>query len=199
MLERDAFVGESCLAGQPVHSATATAVEDSTLVRLGKDAMIRGLHEEPVFAEQFWPICWLTRYAFQEALVDHIINSSEKRLARVLLSLAHSKDKGKPEAVLPKLSHETFAAMVGTTRSRVSFFMNRFRNLGYIDYHGHTARCVCAAPSSMSSSTTAAHRIGESLPREPRHAACQIICSPVSNSDQTTHCIFKQTVFLSKL
>jgi CRP/FNR family cyclic AMP-dependent transcriptional regulator len=138
MLERDAFVGESCLAGQPVHSATATAVEDSTLVRLGKDAMIRGLHEEPAFAEQFLSYLLAHTIRFQEALVDHIINSSEKRLARVLLSLAHSKDKGKPEAVLPKLSHETFAAMVGTTRSRVSFFMNRFRNLGYIDYHGHS-------------------------------------------------------------
>jgi CRP/FNR family cyclic AMP-dependent transcriptional regulator len=134
ILEPGAFVGESCLAGQPVRTATATALKDSTLVRLSKDAIIRVLHEEPAFAEQF--VSYLAAYTMriQEDLVDQLFNSSEKRLARVLLSLAHLENDDKPEAVILKLSAETFSQMIGTTRSRVSFFMNRFRKLGYIDY-----------------------------------------------------------------
>ena len=137
ILERGGFLGESCLAGQPVRTATATALEDSTLLRLDKDAMIRALHEEPMFAELFMSYLLARTRRIQEDVVDQLFNSSEKRLARVLLSLAHFENDGQQETDIPKLSHETFAAMIGTTRSRVSFFMNKFRKLGYIDYHGY--------------------------------------------------------------
>ncbi len=120
-----------------MRTATATALEDSTLVRLDKDEMICVLHEEPAFAEQFLSYQLAYTMRIQEDLVDQLFNPSEKRLARVLLSLAHFENDGKPERVIPKLSHETFAAMIGTTRSRVSFFMHKFRKLGYIDYHGY--------------------------------------------------------------
>lgn len=137
ILEPGAFVGESCLAEQPVRAVTATALEDSTLLRLDKEAMIRVLHEELAFAELFMSYLLTRTRRIQEDVVDQLFNPCEKRLARVLLSLAHVENDGKSEAVLPKHSAETFAAMIGTTRSRVSFFMNRFRKLGYIDYHGY--------------------------------------------------------------
>jgi CRP-like cAMP-binding protein len=133
ILEPGAFLGESCLAGQPV--CTATALEASTLMRLDKDAMIRGLHEESAFAEQFLSYLLAHTMRLQEDVVDQLFNPSEKRLARALLLLAHVEDDGKQKAVISKLSAETFSRMIGTTRSRVSFFMNRFRKLGYIDYH----------------------------------------------------------------
>jgi CRP/FNR family cyclic AMP-dependent transcriptional regulator len=136
ILERGAFFGESCLAGQLIRTATATAVEDSTIVRIDKDAMIRVLHEEPTFAELFMTYLLEHTIRIQEDLVDQLFNSSEKRLARVLLLLAHFGKEGKPETVIAKISQETLAEMVGTTRSRVSFFMNKFRKLGFIDYNG---------------------------------------------------------------
>ena len=134
MLERGAFFGESCLAGQTVRTATATAVEDSRLVRIDKEAMIRVLHDEPTFSELFLAYLLSRNIRIQEDLVDQLFNSSEKRLARVLLLLAHFGKEGKPEAVIPKISQETLAEMIGTTRSRVSFFMNRFRKMGFIHY-----------------------------------------------------------------
>jgi len=136
ILERGAFFGESCLAGQVIRTATATAVEDSTIVRIDKDAMIRVLHEEPTFAELFMAYLLAHTIRIEEDLVDQLFNSSEKRLARVLLLLAHFGKEGKPEPVIAKLSQETLAEMIGTTRSRVSFFMNKFRKLGFIDYNG---------------------------------------------------------------
>jgi CRP/FNR family transcriptional regulator, cyclic AMP receptor protein len=137
ILERGAFVGESCLAGQPVRTATATTVEDSTIVRIDKSAMIRVLHEEPKFAEAFMSYLLAHSIRIQEDLVDQLFNSSEKRLARILLLLAHFGKESKPEPVIAKISQETLAEMIGTTRSRVSFFMNKFRKLGFIDYnHG---------------------------------------------------------------
>jgi CRP/FNR family transcriptional regulator, cyclic AMP receptor protein len=136
ILERGAFLGESCLAGQAVRTATATAVEDSTIVRIDKDAMIRVLHEEPTFAELFMAYLLAHTIRIQEDLVDQLFNSSEKRLARVLLLLAHFGKEGKPETVITKISQETLAEMIGTTRSRVSFFMNKFRKLGFIEYNG---------------------------------------------------------------
>lgn len=134
ILDRGAFVGESCLAGQQVQSATATTLEDSSLVRIDKDAMIHLLREESAFAEFF--MAYLLRHAVrvQEDLTDHLFNNSEKRLARVLLLLARFGKEGKPEPVIAKINQETLAEMVGTTRSRVSFFMNKFRKLGYIEY-----------------------------------------------------------------
>ena len=136
VLERGSFFGESCLAGQTVRSATATVLEDSSLVRIDKDAMIRVLHEEPAFAELFIAYLLAHTLRVEEDLVDHLFNSSEMRLARVLLLMAHFGKEGKPETVIAKISQETLAEMIGTTRSRVSFFMNKFRKLGFIDYNG---------------------------------------------------------------
>ena len=136
ILERGAFFGESCLAGQVIRTATATAVEDSSIVRIDKEAMIRVLHEEPAFAELFMAYLLAHTIRIEEDLVDQLFNSSEKRLARVLLLLAHFGKEGKPETVIAKISQETLAEMIGTTRSRVSFFMNKFRKLGFINYNG---------------------------------------------------------------
>jgi CRP/FNR family transcriptional regulator, cyclic AMP receptor protein len=136
ILEPGAFFGQSCLAGQGIRAATATAVEDSNIVRIDKDAMVRVLHEEPVFAELFMAYLLAHTIRVEEDLVDQLFNSSEKRLARVLLLLAHFGKEGKPETVITKISQETLAEMIGTTRSRVSYFMNKFRKLGFIDYNG---------------------------------------------------------------
>jgi len=136
ILERGSFLGESCLAGQTVRTATATALEDSSIVRIDKGAMIRVLHEEPTFAELFMSYLLAHSIRIQADLVDQLFNSSEKRLARVLLLMAHFGKEGKPEPVIAKVSQEMLAEMIGTTRSRVSFFMNKFRKLGFLDYNG---------------------------------------------------------------
>jgi CRP-like cAMP-binding protein len=137
VLERAGFFGEGCLlAGQPVRIVTATSMEDSTIVRIEKDAMIRVLHEEPTFSELFMSHLLSRNIRIEEDLVDQLFNSSEKRLARILLLLAHYGEKNKTERIMPKISQETLAEMVGTTRSRVSFFLTKFRKLGMIDYSG---------------------------------------------------------------
>ena len=136
VLEKGSFFGEGCLAGQLVCMATATAAEDSTLVRIEKAAMIRALHDEPDFSELFLAHLLARNIRIQEDLVDHLFNTSEKRLARVLLLMAHFGKEGKPEPVVPKVSQEMLAEMIGTTRSRVSFFLNKFRKLGFIGYNG---------------------------------------------------------------
>ena len=136
ILERGAFFGESCIAGQAVRTATATAVEESDIVRIDKEAMIRVLHETPAFAELFMAYLLARSIRIEEDLVDQLFNSSEKRLARALLLLAHFGKEGQPQTVIAKISQETLAEMIGTTRSRVSFFMNKFRKLGFIDYNG---------------------------------------------------------------
>ena len=116
--------------------ATATTLEDSTIVCISKATMINVLHDEPAFSELFLAHLLARNIRTQEDLVDQLFNSSEKRLARVLLLMAHFGKEGKPEAVIAKVSQEMLAEMVGTTRSRVSFFMNKFRKLGFIDYDG---------------------------------------------------------------
>jgi CRP/FNR family transcriptional regulator, cyclic AMP receptor protein len=136
MLEPGAFFGEGCLAGQLVCMATATAAETSTLIRIDKQAMIRVLHDEPTFSGLFLGYVLSRNIRIQEDLVDQLFNSSEKRLARVLLLLAHFGKEGKSDAIIPKISQETLAEMIGTTRSRVSFFMNKFRKLGFVYYNG---------------------------------------------------------------
>ena len=136
ILEKGSFFGEGCLAGQLVCMATAITAEDATLVRIEKTAMIRVLHDEPAFSELFLAYLLSRNIRIQEDLVDHLFNSSEKRLARVLLLMAHFGKEGKPEPVVPKVSQEMLAEMIGTTRSRVSFFMNKFRKLGFIYYNG---------------------------------------------------------------
>ena len=132
MLERGDFLGEGCLAEQRVCIATATSLEDSTIVRIEKTAMIRVLHDEPAFAELFTSYLLARNIRIQEDLVEQLFNSSEKRLARVLLLLAHFGKEGKPEPVIPKISQKTLAEMIGTTRSRVRFFMTKFKKLGFI-------------------------------------------------------------------
>ena len=136
ILDAGEFFGEGCLIGQPLRLATATAMAESAVMRLGKVEMTRILHEEPTFAEMFTAHL-LTRNSRVEAdLVDQLFNSSEKRLARTLLLLANFGKEGRPEPITTKISQETLADMVGTTRPRVSFFMNKFRKLGFIEYNG---------------------------------------------------------------
>jgi len=130
------FLGEGCLAGRPVCLATATAMSDCLVVRLEKAATIQVLHDEPAFSELFLAHMLSRNMRIEEDLVDQLFNSSEKRLARVLLLMAHFGKEGKPEPVIAKISQETLAEMIGTTRSRVSFFMNKFRKLGFIEYSG---------------------------------------------------------------
>jgi CRP/FNR family transcriptional regulator, cyclic AMP receptor protein len=136
LLGGDDFFGEGCLAGQSKRMATATAIEDSVIVRLGKKMMVGLLHTEAKFSELFTSYLLSRNVRIEEDLVDQLFNSSEKRLARILLLLAHFGKEGKSEPVIPKISQETLAGMVGTTRSRVSHFMNKFRKLGFVEYNG---------------------------------------------------------------
>ncbi|MGD0213093.1 MAG: Crp/Fnr family transcriptional regulator [Terriglobales bacterium] len=128
------FFGEGSLAGQAFRMGSATAMTDCELLRIDKKAMMEALHREHEFSDIFVAYLLARNIRYEEDLVDQLFNSSEKRLARVLLLLAHFGKEGVPETVIPKISQETLADMIGTTRSRVSFFMNRFRKLGFIDY-----------------------------------------------------------------
>ena len=136
MLKPGDFVGEGALAGQPVRIATATAVGPVTMLVIGLKEMIRVLHVEHEFSDRFISYMVERNIRIEEDLIDQLFNSSEKRLARTLLLLARYGDREKPQFVLPKISQETLAEMVGTTRSRVNFFMNKFKKLGFIDYDG---------------------------------------------------------------
>ena len=136
VLERGSFFGEGCLAGQPLRMSTASAMQASNVVRVDKSTMVRVLHQEPEFAELFTAYLLSRNVRIEEDLVDQLFNSSEKRLARILLLLAHFGKEPRPETVIPQISQETLAAMIGTTRSRVSHFMNRFRKMGFIHYNG---------------------------------------------------------------
>ncbi|MGA2482433.1 MAG: Crp/Fnr family transcriptional regulator [Candidatus Acidiferrales bacterium] len=130
------FFGEGCLAGQTVRMGTATAVTPSTVLVIDKNAMIRVLHEQHEFSDRFISYMVHRNIRIEEDLVDQLFNSSEKRLARTLLLLARYGRQDQPHRMLPKISQETLAEMVGTTRSRVNFFMNKFRKLGFIKYNG---------------------------------------------------------------
>ena len=134
MLEPGSFFGEACLAGQLVQLATATTVDDATIARFDKQSMLQLLKNDRTFSELFLAYMLARNVRIQEDLVDQLFNSSEKRLARVLLLMAHFGKEGKPEEVIAKISQETLAEMIGTTRSRVSFFMNRFKKMGLIHY-----------------------------------------------------------------
>ena len=136
ILNEGAFLGEGCLTGQPFRLCSATAMTDCRVMKIDKKSMAEVLHREHAFSDLFVEFLLTRNIRYEEDLVDQLFNSSEKRLARVLLLLAHFGKEGKPETVIPKISQETLAEMVGTTRSRVSFFMNRFRKLGLIDYDG---------------------------------------------------------------
>jgi CRP/FNR family cyclic AMP-dependent transcriptional regulator len=136
ILPDSSFFGEGCLAGQSLRMASATAVEPSTVVRVEKGLMLDQLHREPEFAEGFLDYLLRRNIRMEADLVDHLFNSSEKRLARLLLLLAKFGQDSKPIPLIAKMSQETLAEMIGTTRSRVSYFLNRFRDLGFIDYNG---------------------------------------------------------------
>ena len=136
ILSEGSFFGEGALAGQALRMGSAAAMTDCQLLRIEKKAMMDALHREHAFSDMFVAYLLARNIRYEEDLVDQLFNSSEKRLARVLLMLAHFGKDGVPETVVPKVSQETLAEMVGTTRSRVSFFMNRFRKLGFIHYAG---------------------------------------------------------------
>jgi len=136
ILSEGAFFGEGCLTGQTLRLCSATAMTDCSVMKIDKKSMMKVLHEEQTFSDVFVAYLLARNIRYEEDLVDQLFNSSEKRLARILLLLAHFGKEGKPETVIPKMSQETLAEMIGTTRSRVSFFMNRFRKLGFIEYDG---------------------------------------------------------------
>jgi len=136
VLEPGDFFGEGCLAGQPLRIGTATAIAATTALVIEKKEMIRVLHHEHAFSDRFISFMLARNIRIEEDLVDQLFNSSEKRLARTLLLLARYGKEDKPQRVLPKVSQEMLAEMVGTTRSRVNFFMNKFRKLGFIKYNG---------------------------------------------------------------
>ena len=136
ILSEENFFGEGSLAGQALRMGSAAAVTDCQILRIEKKAMMDALHHEHALSDMFVAYLLARNIRYEEDLVDQLFNSSEKRLARVLLMLAHFGKEGVPETVVPKISQETPAEMVGTTRSRVSFFMNRFRKMGFIDYAG---------------------------------------------------------------
>jgi CRP-like cAMP-binding protein len=130
------FFGEGCLAGQALRMATAAALTECSIVRLDKARMIRTLRRRTPFAEMFTAYLLSRNIRMEEDLVDQLFNSSEKRLARILLLLANFAKEGRPEPVVPRISQETLAEMVGTTRSRISYFMNKFRKMGFVAYNG---------------------------------------------------------------
>ena len=136
ILEADEFFGEGCLAGQTQRISTVAALSESVIMQLDKAAIVRVIHDEPAFSEMFIAHILGRTIRVEADLVDQLFNSSEKRLARLLLLLANFGKDGKPEPIIAKISQETLAEMIGTTRSRVSFFMNKFRKLGFIHYNG---------------------------------------------------------------
>src|ERR1035438_7249989 len=139
ILNEGDFFGEGCLTGQPLRLCFATAMTDCSVMKIDKKSMIEVLHREHALSDMFVAYLLTRNIRYEEDLVDQLFNSSEKRLARILLLLAHFGKEGKPETLIPKMSQETLAEMIGTTRSRVSFFMNRFRKLGFIDYQAGDA------------------------------------------------------------
>jgi CRP/FNR family transcriptional regulator, cyclic AMP receptor protein len=137
ILGKDEFLGEGCLIGQPRRLATAIAMSECVTMRVEKAEILRAIQDEPTFSQMFIAHILARSARIEEDLVDQLFNSTEKRLARVLLLLANFGKEGKPEPIVAKISQETLAEMIGTTRSRVSHFMNKFRQLGFIDYNGH--------------------------------------------------------------
>jgi CRP-like cAMP-binding protein len=137
LLGPDEFFGEACMAGQALRLVTVSAMTDAVVVRIEKPEMIRLVQEQPAFSEMFMTHILNRTIRVEADLIDQLFNSSERRLARLLLLLANYGSEGKPEPIISKISQETLAEMIGTTRSRVSFFMNRFRKLGFISYNGH--------------------------------------------------------------
>ena len=145
ILKEGDFFGEACLTGQPLRLCSATALTDCSVMRVEKKTMLNVLHEEHAMSDVFVAYLLTRNSRYEEDLVDQLFNSSEKRLARMLLMLAHFGKEVEPQPVIPKISQETLAQMVGTTRSRINFFMNRFKKLGFIDYDKRSALQVHGA------------------------------------------------------
>ncbi len=145
ILKEGDFFGEACLSGQPLRLCSATALTDCSVMRVEKKTMLDVLHEEHAMSDVFVAYLLTRNIRYEEDLVDQLFNSSEKRLARMLLMLAHFGKEVEPQPVIPKISQETLAQMVGTTRSRINFFMNRFKKLGFIDYDKRSALQVHGA------------------------------------------------------
>ena len=139
ILNEGDFFGEGCLAGQPLRLCSATALTECSVMRIDKKSMMEVLHREHAFSDMFMAYLLTRNVRYEEDLVDQLFNFSEKRLAKMLILLAHFGNDGKPEVVIPKISQETLAEMIGTTRSRLSFFMNRFRKLEFVDYRAGDA------------------------------------------------------------
>jgi CRP/FNR family transcriptional regulator, cyclic AMP receptor protein len=137
ILEPGQFFGEGCMNGHPLRIATTTAIEDCVITSITKAAMITAIHDEPKFSELFMAYLLTRNSRIEEDLIDQLFNSSERRLARLLLLLANFGKEGSPQPISPNISQETLAEMIGTTRSRVSYFMNKFRKLGLVSYNGH--------------------------------------------------------------
>jgi CRP-like cAMP-binding protein len=137
ILEPGQFFGEGCMNGHTLRISTTTAMDDCVITAITKDAMLAALHDEPKFSEMFMTYLLTRNSRIEEDLIDQLFNSSEKRLARTLLLLANFGKEGSPQPINPNISQETLAEMIGTTRSRVSYFMNKFRKLGLVDYNGH--------------------------------------------------------------
>jgi CRP/FNR family transcriptional regulator, cyclic AMP receptor protein len=137
ILEPGQFFGEGCMNGHPLRIATTTAIEDCVITSITKAAMITAIYDEPKFSELFMAYLLTRNSRIEEDLIDQLFNSSERRLARLLLLLANFGKEGSPQPISPNISQETLAEMIGTTRSRVSYFMNKFRKLGLISYNGH--------------------------------------------------------------
>ena len=177
ILEPLQFFGEGCMNGHKLRISTATALEDCVIMAITKSAMITTLHDEPKFSELFMAYLLTRNSRIEEDLIDQLFNSSERRLARTLLLLANFGKEGSPQSINPNISQETLAEMIGTTRSRVSFFMNKFRKLGFIEYKGYWKSI---APFSVSSCTT-------------KRGACKplgIYLSKVSNFDQKSMVLY---------
>src|ERR1700729_3299752 len=136
ILEPGQFFGEGCMNGHKLRISTTTAMEDCLITAITKSAMIAAIHDEPKFSELFMAFLLTRNSRIEEDLIDQLFNSSERRLARLLLLLANFGKEGRPQPITPNISQETLAEMIGTTRSRVSFFMNKFRKLGFIEYNG---------------------------------------------------------------
>lgn len=137
ILGPDEFFGEACMAGQPLRLVSVSAMTDAVVVRIEKPEMIRLIQQHAAFSQMFMTHILNRTIRVEADLIDQLFNSSERRLARLLLLLANYGGQGKPEPIIAKISHQTLAEMIGTTRPRVSYFMNRFRKLGFIDYNGH--------------------------------------------------------------
>jgi len=167
ILDKDEFFGEGCLAGQPLRIATASAMVESEIMKIERVAIVLALHNHRTFSAMFLAHLLQRTIRVEEDLVDQLFNSSEKRLARALLLLANFGKEGRPETIIGKVSQETLAEMIGTTRSRVSFFMNKFRKLGFIEYNGKIE-----VHSSLLSVVLADHpSIGKKPAKENRNPA----------------------------